>query len=64
MDVAVLWEVGDVLGGEAEVEVADQGDGFRDEVVAVSLERSVEQGGCAAGSRGHSKGPLRVRVGE
>lgn len=47
------------------MEVGDQDDAFQDEeVAAVSLERSAEEGGYAAGSRGHSKGLPRVRAGE
>lgn len=64
MHVGVLWGVGGVLGGEADVEAVDRDDGFHDEVVVVSLECSAEEGGRAVGSRGGSKGPLRVREGE
>lgn len=60
-----LWGVGGVLGGEAFVEAVDRGDGFQTEVKAVvSLERSEQEEGCAAGSPGRSKCPLRVREGE
>lgn len=66
--VGVLWGVGCVLGGEADVEAdveaVDQDDRFQDDVVVVSLECSAEEGGCAVDSRGRSKGPLRVRGGE
>lgn len=54
---------GGVLDGEADVEVVDQDGGSQDEVAAF-LECSAEEGGCAAGIHGHSKVPLRVRVGE
>lgn len=52
--VGALWGVGSVLGGAAGVVAdVDQDDGFQDEVVVVaSLDNSVEQGGCAVGSRG------------
>lgn len=62
MHVGALWGVGDVPGGEADVEVADQDDGLRDEV-EVFLECSAEEGGCAAGSHRCSRGLLRARVG-
>lgn len=58
--VGALWEAGGALGGEADVVVAYQDDGSHDVVVEVSLERSAEEGGCAAG---HSKGPQRVSMG-
>lgn len=62
--VGVPWGVGGVPGVEADVEAdveaVDQDDGFQDEV-GVSLECTVEAGGCAAGSHGRRKGPLRVR---
>lgn len=60
--VGVLWGVGGVLGEVADVEAAIQDDGFQDGVVA-SLECSAEEGGCAIGCHGQSKGPLRVREG-
>lgn len=43
VDVGVLWGVGGVLGGEADVEAVDQDDGFQNEVVVVvSLECNAE----------------------
>ena len=63
MPVGVLWGVGGVQSGEAEGEAAYQDDVFQDEV-AVSVEHSVEEGGCDVGSRVRSMGPLRVREGE
>lgn len=64
--VGALWGAGAVLGGEADVEAVDQDDAFQNEVVVVvvSVECSAEEGGCAAGSHGRSKGPLRVTEGE
>lgn len=59
--VGALWGAGVVLGGEADVEAVDQDDAFQNEVaVVVSAECSAEEGGCAAGSREHSKRPLRL----
>lgn len=58
--VGGLWGAGGVPGGEADVEAVDRDDGFQNEVEA-SSECSAEEGGCAAGSQGCSKGPLRVR---
>lgn len=63
-DVGVLWGAGGVLGGEVDVVAVDQDDGFQDEEVVVFSERSVGEGACAVGSRGQSRGPLRVRQGE
>jgi len=58
-----LWGAGGVPGGEADVEAVDRDDEFQNEA-AVSSERIAEEGGCAAGSRGCSKGPLRGSEGE
>lgn len=58
-----LWGEGGAPAGGADVEAGGPGDSFQN-AAAVSLERSAEEGGCAAGSQGGSRGPLRVTEGE
>lgn len=64
VDVGVLSGAGGVLGGEVDVVAVDQDDGFQDEEAVVFSEQSVEEGACAAGNRGQSRGPPRARQGE
>lgn len=64
VDVGVLSGAGGVLGGEVDVVAVDQDDGFQDEEAVVFSEQSVEEGACAVGNRGQSRGPLRARQGE